>query len=403
MIPLITGSISGIILGMISGLIPGIHSNTVAGILLGLSPFFLAVFGSEGLSAILIATLITHSFLDVLPSTFFGVPDEGTALSVLPAHALALAGKGEEAIRLSALGGLWGVSVGVPLSLAAYALIKPFQGYIDWATAALLVFMMGLVIIMSEAPLWTLIVFISSGMLGLFAFRFEYLSWTTLGNSSILMPLLTGLFGLSVLFTSGQGLIPMQRFSGIGLDQRGILKAAIPGTLAGFLVGWLPGLSTASASAVISTGIRYEIDQRQYLVSAGAATTANALIGIAAFYAIDRTRNGVMVALSSLDPPPFVMILMLSSGVALIAYLLTIRFANSARFFSGIDSRNMNTIIAAVVVVLCAIFTGPFGLFILACSCGIGLVPYLLNIPRVSCMGVVTVPVILISLGIGGF
>ncbi|PKL59705.1 MAG: hypothetical protein CVV33_06465, partial [Methanomicrobiales archaeon HGW-Methanomicrobiales-4] len=317
MIPLIYGTLAGLLCGVISGLIPGIHSNTMAGIMLGLSPALLSVLGPEGLAAMFVSLLISHSFLEILPSTFFGIPDAGTALSVLPAHALTLEGKGQEAVRLSSLGSIYGVIIGLPVSVLAYFLLTPFQGYIDWITGCLLILMMGLVIISENSPVWALFIFVSAGILGLFAFRFEYLTWSMAGESSILMPLLTGLFGLSVILTGSQGPIPRQRFSGVGVSPGGIIRSVVPGTCAGLLVGWLPGLSTASASAVVSAGIRYDTDRRRYLMVTGAATTANAIIGLAAFYGIERTRNGVMVALSSLDVPSFPVLLTVSAGASL--------------------------------------------------------------------------------------
>jgi len=403
MIPLIYGTLAGLLCGVISGIIPGIHSNTMAGIMLGLSPALLPVFGAEGLAAAFVSLLISHSFLEIIPSTFFGIPDSGTALSVLPAHALTLEGRGQEAVRLSSLGCIYGVIIGLPVSVLAYLFLTPIQNSIDWITGCLLILMMGLVIINEDSPVWALLIFVSAGLLGLFAFRFDYLTWIGFGESSILMPLLTGLFGLSVIITGSQGPIPRQRFSGIRVSQSDIIRSAIPGTFAGLLVGWLPGLSTASASAVVSAGIRYDTDRCRYLVATGAATTANAVIGLAAFYGVERTRNGVMVALSSLDVPSFPFLLTACAGASLAAYYITIRLSGCAYLFSGVDGRMINTVVAGFVILLTALFTGPFGLFILACSTGIGFIPYLLNLSRVTCMGVVTVPVILYSLEIGGF
>ena len=403
MIPLIYGTLAGLLCGVISGLIPGIHSNTMAGIMLGLSPALLSVLGPEGLAAMFVSLLISHSFLEILPSTFFGIPDAGTALSVLPAHALTLEGKGQEAVRLSSLGSIYGVIIGLPVSVLAYFLLTPFQGYIDWITGCLLILMMGLVIISENSPVWALFIFVSAGILGLFAFRFEYLTWSMAGESSILMPLLTGLFGLSVILTGSQGPIPRQRFSGVGVSPGGIIRSVVPGTCAGLLVGWLPGLSTASASAVVSAGIRYDTDRRRYLMVTGAATTANAIIGLAAFYGIERTRNGVMVALSSLDVPSFPVLLTVSAGASLVAYYIVVRLSSSAYLFSGLDGSLINVIVGGFVILLNALFTGPFGLFILACSTGIGFIPYLMNLSRVTCMGAVTIPVILYSFGGAGF
>ena len=403
MILLLFGTITGLICGVVSGLIPGIHSNTMAGIMVGISPAFIQVLGPEGFAAALISLLISHSFLELIPSTFFGIPDSGTALSVLPAHALTLEGRGEEAVRLSALGCLYGVSIGVPISILAFLFLSPVQDSIDWITGPLLVLMMGSVIIHEESPLWALLIFAGSGLLGLFAFRYQFLVWGFAGESSILMPLLTGLFGLSVILTSSHSPIPRQHFNGLGLESHDVIRASIPGALAGLFVGWLPGLSTASANAVVSAGIRYDTNQRSYLVASGAATCANVIVGLAAFYGIGRTRNGVMVAISSLVPPSFPVLLTIAVAAAGLAYLITVCLSGYARWVSGMNGRILNTLVGGFVILLSGIFTGPFGLFILVCATAIGFLPELLNLSRVTCMGAVTLPVILYSLGLWGF
>lgn len=403
MIPLLSGLMFGLVCGVISGLIPGIHSNTMAGIMAGLSPVLFPVIGAEGLVAALISMLIGHSFLDLIPSTFFGIPDSGTALSTLPAHALTLEGKGEEAVRLSALGCIYGIIIGVPVAILAYILLTPIQSYIDWVCGPLLILIMGMVIIQEGSVLWALLIFASSGLLGLFAFRFQYLVWNLNGESAVLMPLLTGLFGLSVLIVSSHTQVPRQRYANLGLETKSILYASLSGTIAGLLVGWLPGLSTASATAVINARIKYDTNRRTYLVAAGAAACANVVVGLAAFYGIERTRNGVMVMISSLDPPSFPVLLLIVIIASGAAYLITLSMSSCAKWFSGLDGKMVNTLVAGFVILLCGVISGPFGLFILICATGIGLIPGLLNLSRVPCMGVVTLPVILYSLGLWGF
>lgn len=106
----------GVLTGIFTGILPGLHVNNVALILLSSSSAivaalsFLSEYGiSEDFILLLIcvyivSTSISHTFHDAIPSTFLGAPDEDSALSVLPAHALLLEGKGYEAVSLSALG-----------------------------------------------------------------------------------------------------------------------------------------------------------------------------------------------------------------------------------------------------------------------------------------------------------
>ncbi|MDD4137108.1 MAG: tripartite tricarboxylate transporter permease [Methanoregula sp.] len=401
MIEILLGTLIGVILGTISGIIPGIHANTLAGVLLSLQVALLAVLGPVALSCTLFAALITHTFVDAIPSTFLGIPDADTALAVLPAHALCLEGNGEEAVRIAALGSACAMVIAVPLSILCFLLLPALQPYFDWWIGILLVATVGYMVVTSEAPGWGLAVFIVSGILGVFALRYAYLSWHTLaGGSAILMPLLTGLFGISVLLTASRGTIPAQQFRGIRINDRTVIKCSLLGTFAGIAVGWLPGLSTASANGVLASIIGYEKDRRAYILATNAANTANAFIGLAALFALSRMRNGVMAALSELTLPSMGELMAAGVIAACAAYGITIWLSRSAHRVGAVDSLALNRAVILFVVILSLILTGPFGLVILALATALGLVPHFINLPRVYCMGAIMVPVILYSFGI---
>lgn len=142
------GCAVGVVLGTISGLVPGVHSNTVAGFLAGASGSLLVLFGPEGLAA----TMVTHTFLDAVPSMFLGVPDPDTVLSVLPAHRLCLAGHGEGAVRVSALGSVAGFVLCLPLFVVFMLVLPPMQGYIDWGIGLVILVTAGLLVVFSRSP-----------------------------------------------------------------------------------------------------------------------------------------------------------------------------------------------------------------------------------------------------------
>ena len=401
MIEILLGTLFGVLLGTISGIIPGVHANTLAGVLLSLQIALLSFFGPLVLAGAMFAALITHTFVDSIPSTFLGIPDADTSLAVLPAHALCLEGNGEEAVRIAALGSACAMVIAVPLSIICFFLLPALQLYFDWWIGILLIATMGYMIVTSECPGWALALFCVSGILGIFSLRYAFLSWHTLaGSSAILMPLLTGLFGISVLLTASQGTMPEQHFQGIRMEDRTIMKYSALGTVAGVAVGWLPGLSTASANGVLASLIGYEKNRRAYILATSAANTSNAFIGLAALFALSRMRNGVMVALSELPLPTMSELTVIGVLAACASYGITVVLSRSASRFNGIDGRSLNHAVIAFIVILCSILTGPFGVVILILATALGLVPYLVNVPRVYCMGAIIVPVILYSFGI---
>ena len=326
MLEILLGILIGVILGTISGIIPGVHANTLAGVLLSLQAVLLSVLGPVALPGALFAALITHTFVDAVPSTFLGIPEADTSLAVLPAHALCLEGNGEEAVRIAALGSACAMVIAVPVSVLCFLLLPALQPYFDWWIGILLVASIGYMIVTSEAPGWALAIFAVSGVLGAFALHYTFLSWHTLaGGSAILMPLLTGLFGISVLLVASQGTLPEQHFSGLRIEDKAVIKYSLLGTGAGIAVGWLPGLSTASANGVLASVIGYEKDRRSYILATNAANTANAFIGLAALFALSRMRNGVMAALAEIPLPSMGELMVIGVLAACAAYVITIR------------------------------------------------------------------------------
>ena len=403
MIEILLGTLIGVMLGTLSGIIPGVHSNTLAGVLLSLQVAFLSFFSPLVLAGAMFAALITHTFVDSIPSTFLGIPDADTSLAVLPAHALCLEGNGEEAVRIAALGSACAMVIAVPLSILCFFLLPALQPYFDWWIGILLISTMGYMIVTSECPGWALALFGVSGILGIFALRYAFLSWHTLaGSSAILMPLLTGLFGISVLLTASQGTMPEQHFRGIRMEDRTIMNYSVVGTFAGVAVGWLPGLSTASANSVLASLIGYEKNRRTYILATSAANTSNAFIGLAALFALSRMRNGVMVALSELPLPTMSELTVVGVLAACAAYCMTIVISRSATRFNGINGKLLNNAVIIFIVLLCILLTGPFGVVILILATAAGIVPHLVNVPRVFCMGAIMVPVMMFSFGLAG-
>jgi len=401
MIEIAIGVLLGVLLGTISGLIPGVHANTLAGILLGAQAILLAVLGPLALAGALFAALITHTFVECIPSTFLGVPDADTSLAVLPAHALCLEGNGEEAVRIAALGSACAIIIAVPLSVLCYLLLPALQSYFDWGIGILIVAVIGYMIVMSESPGWALAIFSVSGLLGAFAMRYDFLCWHTLGGTSaVLLPLLSGLFGISVLLVAAQGALPVQQFRGLRVENGTVVTCSLLGTFAGIAVGWLPGLSTATANGALASVIGYEKDRRAYILATSAANTANAFIGLAALFALSRMRNGVMVALAELPLPSMSELMIIGVLAACLAYVITVALSRSAGWLTGINGRMLNRAVIIFVVALSIVLTGPFGIFILVLAIFLGLVPHIVNVSRVYCMGAIMIPVILYSFGI---
>ena len=404
MLSLLLGTLAGVILGTLSGLIPGLHTNTFAAAISAASVPLALVFGADGICCLLISCMIVHTFLDAVPSTFIGVPDADTVLSVLPAHQLYLSGKGEEAVRLSALGSLWGFVYAIPLFAAFYFVLPMFQTEIDWAIGLVILTAAGLLIVFSKTPFWALMMFLASGLLGVFSMRFSYFSFGVFGAGEVLLPLLTGLFGIPVLLHAlrANPAYAEQSFSGIFVSKKETAVNTIKGTFAGAIVGWLPGFSSGTANALLAfhRSGDYELNPRGYLLSTSAANTANAVLGLAALYAVGRMRSGALAAVAEFPLPNIFMLLAAAGASAAAAYMLTVLFAKTGKYIAKVNQKMLSASVLTFLIILTAVFCGPFGLMILILSTAVGWIPAKLGIPRLYCMGAIMLPVMLFSFGL---
>lgn len=391
-------TILGIFAGTITGLIPGLHINLVSVILLTLSPFLLGYTGVLSLVALIIAMSITHTFTDFIAATYLGAPDADTALAVLPAHQLLLEGKGFEAIRLTVAGSLlcllFVISI-IPFLIIAVPLIfTTLQPFIGFLLLAISVFML-----LREPSWrkkgWATFVFLSAGILGIVTFTLPNLE-------EPLFPLLSGMFGISMLLTSlsQQTKIPKQRITEqVLVSNKDAVKAVSSGVFSGSLVSIFPGLGPAQA-AILATQFFKKISTSTYLVVVGGINTVSMVMALITLLTINKARNGSIVVVQELLPEFSLTLLGISISVALIAGgIATIATLWIGKVFSNVMNKvNYKVVSLAIIfflIILSFYFGGLMGFFVLSVSTSIGIIPVLKGVGRNHAMGVLLLPVIL--------
>lgn len=432
---LLLSVLTGCLMGVVSGLIPGLHSNNFALLLVSFSPVLI----ESGISSIyimcmILANCITHTFHDIIPAIYLGVPNSDMALAVLPGHQLLLDGRGPEAIRLSALGSTGSVIVSIilllPFGLLLYTIYPLIQNYIGWLLLFIAMLMIGTEkgqyvpgqgsLVRYRYRFYALLVFAMSGLLGIFAFGKENManSLFASANPSILLPLLSGLFGASQLIISltTSSTVPPQRTSLINLPPQRAIKAITSGSIAGSFVAWLPGVSSSVATLLAEQASRIcskqnsgpaesddPLDEaREFIVSVSGVNTANAVFGLFVFFFIGRARNGAIVAISSflepsaIDIPIILILLCVVILASIFSYFSTIRIGNTIHLFmEKIDYRKLSIAVLAGLVIMVAVFTGVFGIVIFLMATSIGLLPSFMHVRKSNAMGVILLPVIL--------
>ncbi|MCK5561588.1 MAG: tripartite tricarboxylate transporter permease, partial [Thermoplasmata archaeon] len=220
-------------------------------------------------------------------------------------------------------------------------------------------------------------------------------------------PALAGLFGLSTLFDSlrGTSSIPKQQITRPQLNRKETMKSVTTGSIAGSTVGFLPGLSSGVAT-VVAMMFRKEPERDQVIITLSAINTTNAFFVLVALFLILRPRSGAAIVVNQLIPVeqwssvamPVALIYLLLAGLiaAILAFFLTLYIGKRfAKVFTKFPYRKIVTTIIIFIIVMVFMFTGILGLFVLAVSTCIGLLPPYFGVRRTHGMGVLLLPVII--------
>jgi len=388
-------------MGVVTGLTPGLHINLVALILFSISPFLLGYTNVIAVATFIIAMSITHTFTDFISATYLGAPSDDTALAVMPAHRLLLQGMGYEAIRLATIGSLLCLILTIILA-PVLIFVVPFifsslKNYVGWILLAVIVFM----ILREETKdkkFWAFVVVGLSGILGLIVFNIPNLK-------DPLLPMLSGLFGLSVLLLSlnQKTILPIQRTTEmIKIKFKDISKAIASGTISGSLVSIFPGLGPAQA-AVISGQFFKKSNVYGYLILVGGINTVSMVLSLITLFTIEKARNGSIIVVQQLMQNIDLNVLILFLSIALIAGgIATFLTLNISKFFSRIMNKVNYSLLSVLIIIfvgaMVLYFSGFIGLLILLTATAIGLIPNIVEVSRSSSMACLLVPIILVNL-----
>src|SRR3989344_534907 len=387
----------GIISGIITGITPGIHVNLVSVLVLSFSSVLLQITSPLILAVYIISLAITHTFLDSLPSIYLGAPDEAQALNVLPGHRLLQKGLGHQAIVYTLIGSYGSLLLSIilfPLFVISMKLIAPvIEQWIGYLLIAVMAYM-----IFREKKKWlkSLGVFLLSGALGLVVLS---------GIPNLkqpLFPLLSGLFGFSILIVSlsKKSAIPQQiADSKLTISNKNIGKSVSAATGVGFLAAFLPGFGSSQA-AIVATNVVGDLGDEGFLSLVGGINTANMLISIATIYILDKARNGAIVVVDKLAPDIGLPEVLLFLGTALVAggifVILTLRLSRLfSKLIVKVNYLKLVLSIIGFITLLTFYFDGILGLLILITAAAIGLVTSYLGVGKNHLMGCLIVPVIL--------
>lgn len=174
------------------------------------------------------------------------------------------------------------------------------------------------------------------------------------------------------------------------------------GSIAGAVVGIVPGLSPSQAGLIMAGLLGNSV--RNFLVAVSAINTADAIYSLVAVYTIGNPRSGVAVMVSKIVEVNWSTLLLFTGVIAvtgLFATLMHLWIGKRARgLFGKVNYRLVGVLTILFIVVLVYVFTGWVGLYITALATVVGLLPILAGVSRTHSMGVLIIPTILYFIGL---
>lgn len=413
MIELVIACFIGILIGTTTGMIPGIHVNTAGAILFASSSFLLTFLSPEFLCVLMVSMSIAHALIEFVPSMLLGVPQEGTATSILPGHRMVLQGRSKEVIRIVSVGGFGAIIVTI-LMLPVFAIALPILHDISKPFTWIILLVASIYLTYSLTSntrdfIWSLLLFALSGILGWIIFQ------TPISSGVSLMCTFSGLFGISTILFSlnDSSSIPHQNpFYELDIDFnkfKSIFAGGITGAILGFLPGFGPAQGTVIAQAVSGANDNDDDDTVNFLLATSGLNISDCLFSLIAIYIIGNPRSGIAVYMSYLifemglnHLAIFIFASLIAVSVSLV---LSLKLGDSfSRLMGRVDYKKLSIGVILLQIVILYIFIfyykAPLGYMTLALvtSTALGMLPHYIGIGKSHLMGVLIIPAIVIYL-----
>jgi putative membrane protein len=268
------------------------------------------------------------------------------------------------------------------------------------AKSYIYLFLVGIVGIMiltekGKKKLIAVLLFFMASIIGLLA------SEIPINSVLLFFPIFAGFFGVSQLLLGIRNKIkiPKQKTADLNISRKTITKSGFLGSLAGSASGFLPGVGTSEIASLATV----DKNDKSFLITLGAITTANTVLSILALWLIEKSRSGLAVAIDQLFNVGFTEILLIlfvtlvAGGIAVVLSLFLAR--KFVKIIGKINYIQVSIFVCISLFSLTVIFTGFYGVLLLAICTSLGIFTNLVGIKRSILMGVLILPTILFYLG----
>jgi len=393
-IEILIAFILGILAGTFTGLAPGIHINLVASFLVSIAPKLEII--SPTSAVIFISSMsITHIFIDFIPSIYLGAPEEDSFLTVLPGHEMLKQGSGHEAVIYAIIGAFSGVIVSILISPIFIQIIPAIYSLIYSIIPYVLIFVSFFLIFREDSVLPAIVGFLLAGFLGLATFH--------LPVKNPLLPLLTGLFGLSTIFLSmkQKTSMPKQlkpRLSDIKLDKKPIIKALLSISFIAPFCSILPGIGSSQATIIATEVSRNE--RKEFIFMQGCASAIFMVFSFITLYTINKARSGSASAinelLQSISFSSIIVIFVACLLASIVAFFLALKVSKQfSLLVEKVNYSKISLFICIFLFIITIAFSSWIGVVILLTGTCLGIYTSLSNIKKSNLMAALIVPAII--------
>lgn len=433
--PIILGyTLLGTFVGCLFSLFPSLHIYNVAGIALIIWMYVGDSMNHLAVAPFFVAMIVAFSFINTIPMTFFGAPDESAVVTILPGTKYFMQGRGYEAAVLSGLGGLIAIALMVVLTPVYFYLLPTMDVILSAHTHWLLMLVM-VYMLMSEWPkgsgigqtrwqkfsdawgnIWAgLFTFAASAVLGIIIIS-KGLIAPEMGFQNI-MPVFVGLFAIPSIIQNlvSTQMVPRQHICrdldcGVG----DMAKSAFVGGIAGAISSYLPavtaGIGSILSSHITSMGFSKRGDNLFIVGGSVGKTIYYVAAFLLLFVLTPLTPNGVgkgglNIILRPIFTPESGDYLVILSVIVLSGCLSFLLLLPASRWTLGIVQKvsyhKLYWAALLMIMAIVAVMTGLPGLFTMIVATMIGSVPVFFHSRRSNCMAVLLVPICLNMAGYG--
>ena len=284
---MITSLLLIFVLGCAAGVITGVMPGIGPAHLLAILYFWMTGWSPVGLMVFYIAYITVSNFVDAIPSLYFGVPGE---ISAVPASkestAIANNGYTQDTIRLAAIGRLVGSVFALAMSAVIIDLLLKWPQVFSSVTQMSFYLFTLLCIVLAGSNQWWKNALLMIGGLLISAIGYNYYTqqtyatfgWSELYNGVPLLPLLIGLYVIPMLLKNTN--MSEVKLAVPQTAPGNYVPSMLRGTAIGYFLGLVPGMSFILSSTAAYNferwwQDRYPSTQNKSVASVVASETAS--------------------------------------------------------------------------------------------------------------------------------